>query len=85
MTPAYLDKTVSDDIDEVHRKYAPASQLWVGEAAAAWHSGRANVTNAFVSSFCWSNALGSLAARNHTAFCRQTLLGGYYGLLNRTT
>ena len=85
MTPAYLDETVSSDIDSVHAEYAPHTQLWVGEAAAAWHSGRAGVTNAYASSFWWANALGSLAAHNHSAFCRQTLLGGYYGLLNRTT
>ena len=52
--------------------------------AAAWHSGANGVTNAFTSSFWWSDALGVLAAHNHTVYCRQTLLGGNYGLLNRT-
>jgi len=84
MTPKFLDKTVSSSLDDVHAKYAPKSLLWVGEAAAAWHSGRAGVTNAFASSFWWSDALGALAARNHTGYCRQTLIGGNYGLLNRT-
>merc|ERR1712232_403865 len=75
---------VSNSLNDVHSKYAPKSQLWVGEAAAAWHSGRAGVTNAFASSFWWADALGALAARNHTGYCRQTLIGGSYGLLNRT-
>ena len=64
---------------------APTSELWVGEAAAAWHSGRAGVTNRFTSSFWWSDALGALASHNHTSYCRQTMLGGSYGLLNRST
>ena len=76
MTPAFLDKTVSAELNAVHAKYAPDSELWVGEAAAAWHSGRAGVTNAFESSFWWGDALGALAAHNHTGYCRQTLIGG---------
>ena len=44
-----------------------------------------NVTNAFESCFWYSDALGRLAAANHTGFCRQTLIGGSYGLLNRVT
>lgn len=85
MTPKYLDSTLSAELDSVHQKYAPNSQLWVGEAAAAWHSGADGVTNAFTSSFWWSDALGVLAAHNHSVYCRQTLLGGNYGLLNRLT
>lgn len=80
MTPKYLDSTLSAELDSVHQKYAPNSQLWVGEAAAAWHSGADGVTNAFTSSFWWSDALGVLAAHNHSVYCRQTLLGGNYGL-----
>ena len=36
----------------------------MGEAAAAWHSGHDGVTNAWTSSFWWSDALGALAAHN---------------------
>ena len=60
-------------------------ELWVGEIAAAWHSGEPGVTNRFISSFWYADALGLLATLNHTGFCRQTLVGGNYGLLNRTT
>lgn len=66
MTPKYLDSTVSSSLNAVHRQYAPNSELWVGEAAAAWHSGAAGVTNRFTSSFWWGDALGALAAANHT-------------------
>jgi hypothetical protein len=60
-------------------------QIWVGEIAAAWHSGEPGVTNRFISSFWYADALGLLASLNHTGFCRQSLRGGNYGLLNRTT
>jgi hypothetical protein len=60
-------------------------ELWVGEIAAAWHSGEPGVTNRFISSFWYADALGLLARLNHTGFQRQSLAGGNYGLLNRTT
>ena len=58
--------------------WSTEAQIWVGEIAAAWHSGRDNVTNRFVSSFWYADALGTLAAHNHTGFQRQCLLGGFY-------
>eukprot|EP00051_Salpingoeca_urceolata_P001788 m.44110 g.44110 ORF g.44110 m.44110 type:complete len:306 (-) comp11679_c1_seq1:150-1067(-) len=61
------------------------TSLQVGEIAAAWHSGRENVTNAWVSSFWYADALGSMSTHNHTGFCRQCLLGGHYGMLRRDT
>ena len=84
VTPKYLDKVLDTDIVDVKTQYAPSAELWVGEGAAAWHSGRANVTNAWASCFWWSEALGHLAQYNHTGYCRQTLVGGSYGLINRT-
>jgi heparanase 1 len=58
--------------------------LWVGESAMAWHSGREGVTDTFLSSPWWVSALGTLAP-THTGFCRQTLMGGRYELVNKTT
>eukprot|EP00750_Incisomonas_marina_P029041 INCI7031.11.p1 GENE.INCI7031.11~~INCI7031.11.p1 ORF type:complete len:538 (+),score=62.74 INCI7031.11:363-1976(+) len=71
MQPSFLDQVVSSDLQAVHTQYAPSAELWVGEGAAAWHSGQDGATNAFASSFWWSNALGALAANNHTHYCRQ--------------
>ena len=59
-------------------------QLWVGESALAWHSGREGVTDTFLSSAWWLSALGGLSA-THDGFCRQTLMGGNYELVNKTT
>ena len=83
MTPKFLDQAIDSELTDVHSEFAPSSDLWVGEGAAAWHSGRANVTDAWVSSFWWSDALGTLAQYNHTGYQRQTLIGGAYGLINR--
>eukprot|EP01062_Namystynia_karyoxenos_P005213 TRINITY_DN11833_c0_g1_i1.p1 TRINITY_DN11833_c0_g1~~TRINITY_DN11833_c0_g1_i1.p1 ORF type:complete len:499 (+),score=151.95 TRINITY_DN11833_c0_g1_i1:69-1499(+) len=85
MTPSFLDGTKQPDVVAAWRQYAPHAELWVGEGAAAWHSGRAGVTNAFVDNFWYADALAGLARENHTCYQRQTLLGGSYGLLNRTT
>ena len=81
MTPQFLQQTITKNqrIFDLHTQYAPASQIWVGEGAAAWRGGRTGVTNAWADSFWWADALAALAARNHTGFCRQTLVGGDYG------
>ena len=56
--------------------------FWVGETAMAWHSGRDNVTNSFLSTPWWLTQLGALSA-THAVQCRQTLVGGYYELIDR--
>ena len=59
-------------------------EVWVGESAFAWHSGREGVTDTFLSAPWWMSALGQLAP-THSGFCRQTLIGGNYELVNKTT
>eukprot|EP01084_Bolivina_argentea_P275255 469371_1 len=87
VTPKFLDKTYNN-IKGVYEQYqkqlnTSKTEIWLGEAAAAWHSGQENCTNSFVSSFWYSDAFGRLSLLNHTGFCRQTLIGGAYGLLSR--
>jgi heparanase 1 len=43
------------------------------------------VTDAFVSAFWYLDNMATLAKHGHKRFCRQTLLGGNYGLLNHTS
>ena len=57
-------------------------EVWVGESAFAWHSGRAGVTNTFLSAPWWMSALGKLSP-THSGFCRQTLVGGNYELVDK--
>ena len=87
MTVSFLDKLYSNaaGVIAAWAQHAPHAEIWIGETAAAWHSGRENVTDAFVSSFWYADAFGTLTVYNHTGFCRQCLLGGAYSLLDRTT
>lgn len=66
-------------------QYSPSSQLWMGETGGCFGSGRALVTDSFHSGFWYLDSMGSMASRGHASFCRQTLVGGNYGLLNTTT
>lgn len=61
------------------------AELWVGETAAAWDSGKLGTTNAFVDSFWFISQLGSLAQAGVATQCRQTLVGGAYELLDKHT
>lgn len=58
------------------------AEVWVGEAGGAYNSGRHSSTDAFVSGFWYNDNMATLAQRKHKAFCRQTLVGGNYGLLD---
>jgi heparanase 1 len=62
-----------------------APRVWIGEGAMASNSGQAGVTDTFLSTMWMANALGSMAKAQPvpvSAFCRQTMLGGNYGLLD---
>ncbi len=50
----------------------------------AYNSGRENVTNSFWSGFWYLDQLASFARTGHGAYCRQTLMGGHYGLLGKS-
>ncbi|XP_012836330.1 PREDICTED: heparanase-like protein 3 [Erythranthe guttata] len=58
---------------------------WVSESGGAYNSGRDGVTNTFVFSFWYLDILGMAETYDTKVFCRQTLVGGYYSLLDTTT
>ena len=60
-----------------------ATELWIGETAAAWASGTAGVCNGFISGFWWLDQLGYAASSGHGAMCRQCLVGGNYTLIDQ--
>jgi heparanase 1 len=74
-----------EQIVAAKRQYAPKTKLWCGETEAAWHSGQNNITNRFISGFWYLDQLGSLAQIDHKVQCRQTLVGGYYELIDKWT
>ncbi|XP_007013613.2 PREDICTED: heparanase-like protein 3 [Theobroma cacao] len=59
-----------------------SATAWVGEAGGAYNSGHNLVTNAFVFSFWYLDQLGMASKYDTKTYCRQSLIGGNYGLLN---
>ncbi|CBY32990.1 unnamed protein product [Oikopleura dioica] len=55
--------------------------VWMGETGGAYNSGRNTITNRFMSAFWYIDWMGVMAESGHKAFCRQTFIGGNYGLL----
>ncbi|TVU09247.1 hypothetical protein EJB05_42701 [Eragrostis curvula] len=57
----------------------------LGAAGGADKGGRHLVTDSFVFNFWFLDQLGMSAKYDTKTYCRQSLIGGNYGLLNRTT
>ena len=92
LDPAVLDRQRSkgQEVASVVRGASAGAvrtppEVWMGEAGGAYNSGAPGVTDRFHSSFWYLDSLGQLARAGHHTFCRQTLVGGNYGLLNTTT
>ncbi|KAJ9163557.1 hypothetical protein P3X46_023209 [Hevea brasiliensis] len=87
LDPHHLSKiseTFSGIVQTIQQN-GPWASAWVGESGGAYNSGGRHVSNTFVNSFWYLDQLG-MAAKYHTkVYCRQTLIGGNYGLLNTTT
>ncbi|CDP13545.1 unnamed protein product [Coffea canephora] len=73
------------DLQRVLKTSGASTKAWVGEAGGAYNSGRNLVTNTFAFSFWYLDQLGMASSYDTKAYCRQTLVGGNYGLLNTTT
>lgn len=74
-----------DEVNEVIANHAPNTAAWVGEAGGAYGSGRDYVTNSFNSPFWYLDQMAIFAGGGFGSYCRQTLVGGFYSLLNITT
>jgi heparanase len=68
-----------------NRPETEALEMWVGEDGGAYNSGQNGTTNRFTAGFWSLNELGIFARNGFTAYCRQTLLGGNYGLVDKDT
>ncbi|KAI3687703.1 hypothetical protein L1987_81405 [Smallanthus sonchifolius] len=84
LDPSYLDGGSQRfrDVHYILKNSGTSTVAWVGEAGGAYNSGRNQVTNSFVFSFWYLDQLGMAASYDTKAYCRQTLIGGNYGLLN---
>mmetsp|Transcript_5170 Transcript_5170/g.7916 ORF Transcript_5170/g.7916 Transcript_5170/m.7916 type:complete len:544 (+) Transcript_5170:27-1658(+) len=87
MDPQGLDGFTSDaaSISEVLLNGGGDVRAYMGETGGAYDSGCNGSTNAFMSGFWYLNSLGSFAVNGHDMFCRQTLTGGNYELVNKLT
>ncbi|KAI4326599.1 hypothetical protein MLD38_031895 [Melastoma candidum] len=79
-----ISTTFSDLKDTIHA-HGPWAAAWVGESGGAYNNGGRHVSNTFINSFWYLDQLGMAAKFNTKVYCRQTLIGGNYGLLNTTT
>ncbi|KAG9439726.1 hypothetical protein H6P81_019891 [Aristolochia fimbriata] len=85
--PYYLFNTANTykDTAATLKDFGPWSSAWIGESGGAYNSGSKNVSHSFVDSFWYLDQFGMTSTFSHKVFCRQTLIGGNYGLLNTTT
>lgn len=87
LDPSYLDKIASrfSKLEGILKSAGTQATAWVGESGGAYNSGRDLVTNAFVSSFWYLDQMAMSATYDTKTYCRQSLIGGNYGLLDTTT
>ncbi|KAL3624218.1 hypothetical protein CASFOL_033034 [Castilleja foliolosa] len=82
-----LDEGANDykSLRNILKKSATSTVAWISEAGGVYNSGQDGVTNAFAFSFWYLDQLGIASVYDTKAYCRQSLVGGNYGLLNTTT
>ncbi|XP_068637528.1 heparanase-like protein 3 [Aristolochia californica] len=87
LDPNYLDGEANTfrNLENTLKNSKTSVTAWVGEAGGAYNSGHNHVTNAFVFSFWYLDQMGMAATHDTKTYCRQSLIGGNYGLLNTTT
>ncbi|KAK6119454.1 hypothetical protein DH2020_046807 [Rehmannia glutinosa] len=87
LDPSYLDGGAQPfrDLQKILENAGNSTVAWVGEAGGAYNSGRNLVTNAFVFSFWYLDQLGMSSSYDTKTYCRQSLIGGNYGLLDTNT
>ena len=85
--PGWLSQTAvqADAMLEMTRRLSAIAQLWCGECGPHNGGGKSNVTDRFVSSFWYADALGGFARLGFSQFGRQALVGSHYGLLQETS
>ncbi|CAL0327828.1 unnamed protein product [Lupinus luteus] len=86
LNPLYLDGEAHTfaDLKNVLANSGTSATSWVGESGGAYNSGRHLVSDAFVYSFWYLDQLGMSATYDTKTYCRQSLIGGNYCLLNTT-
>ncbi|KAF8005706.1 hypothetical protein BT93_K0097 [Corymbia citriodora subsp. variegata] len=87
LDPNYLSqmsKTFNNVVQTIQEN-GPWASPWVGESGGAYNSGGQHVSDTFVNSFWYLDQLGMASKYSTKVYCRQTLIGGNYGLLDTST
>ncbi|XP_038882987.1 heparanase-like protein 2 isoform X2 [Benincasa hispida] len=81
--PNYLsqESSVFQQLENIVQNHAPWSVAWVGEAGGSYHGGSPYISNTFIDGFWYLDQLAMAASYNTKVYCRQTLVGGFYGVL----
>ncbi|KAH0870468.1 hypothetical protein HID58_077490 [Brassica napus] len=88
LDPKYLSGSVTGLFKNVERtiqEHGPWASAWVGEAGGAFNSGGREVSETFINSFWYLDQFGMSSMHNTKVYCRQALVGGFYGLLEKET
>jgi len=72
-------------LNELQLKYAPKSELWLGEMSLVSCGGALNITNKFCGSFWYLDELCRRAMQGNEVIVRQTIIGSRYGLVDAAT
>ncbi|XP_052880922.1 heparanase-like protein 1 [Gossypium arboreum] len=85
--PSYLNQVAQTykGVLNIVNKLKPQSGAWVSKSGGALHGGAKDLSPTFADGFWYLDQLGMASTYNHKVFCRQTLIGGNYALLNTTT
>lgn len=87
LDPRFLSRAsiTFNDLQETIQTNGPWASSWIGESGGAYNSGGLHVSDTFVNSFWYLDQLAMAAKYRTEVYCRQSLIGGNYGLLNKTT
>ncbi|CAA0820878.1 Heparanase-like protein 1 [Striga hermonthica] len=87
LNPDHLDKASLrfKNVTSTIQSNGSWASAWVGESGGAFNNGAPNISNTFVDSFWYLDQIAMAAKFQTKVYCRQTLIGGYYGLLDKTT
>lgn len=69
--------------EKVARLANPGQELWVSECGGSFNSGSPEGTGSYASGFWYLNDMAMFQHLGYRRFCRQTLAGGNYGLLDQ--
>ncbi len=76
---------VATYVGQVRSNAPPGTKAIIGESALTGGGGVNGTTNAFVSSMWYADWLGFAAKSGVSAVFRETLMGGYYEIVNKTS